>query len=132
MKGITKSRLKQYLKQMREMFDTIKDGVYGDTNFKPEDYEQQHKHIRIGLAAIMGACPVIIDGLMRLTDDAMPLVEEPEGDHIYGFRCVSSVDDFTTDCPEEVISWLGEHFDIKENRKILVKYRGRVLIDKEW
>ena len=120
MKGITKTTLKTFLRQAEHMYDTIRNGVYGETDFKPSDFEQQHKHIRIALPVIMGCLVPLIDGLRRLVDKDMPLVENDNKDHEYRYLCTSTIDSYTTDCPEEALQWLSEQLRYGENKMINV------------
>ena len=128
MKGITKITMKAFLRQAEHMYDTIRNGVYGETDFKPSDFEMQHKHIRIALPVIMGCLVPLIDGLRRLVDKDMPLVEDENTDHKYRYYCSSTVDSYTTDCPEEVLQWMCEQLKDEKNIQIDVFDNGERLI----
>ena len=127
MKGITKITMKMFLRQAEHMFDVINKAIYGETTHKPTDYEQQMKLVRIALPAILAGLTPVIDGLRRLADEAVPIAEDNE-DYKYRYYCSSTVDSYTTDCPEEVLQWMSEQLKDEKNIQIDVFDNGEHVI----
>lgn len=78
MKGITKEQAKKDLAVIEEMAQRYTDAIYGETNFKPGDWEQQFKQVMVGTVCIADNLQTLKMHLGKLADDDMPLVEDEE------------------------------------------------------
>lgn len=78
MKGITKAQVKKDLDIIEEMSRRYVNGIYGETNFKPSDWEQQFKQVMIATAIISEYLLSLKMHLLRLAEDCMPIVEDEE------------------------------------------------------
>lgn len=76
MKGITKEQVKKDLSVIDEMTNRYVNAIYGDTNFKPSDWEQQFKQVMIAIPIIGDYLLTLRGHLRRLADDSMPLIED--------------------------------------------------------
>jgi hypothetical protein len=74
MKGITKAQVKKDMAIIDEMATRYINGIYGETNFRPEDWEQQFKQVMI-------AMPIIAEYLKRASEHMYRLSELPLVDH---------------------------------------------------
>lgn len=75
MKGITKEQVKKDMAVIDEMANRYINGIYGETNFRPEDWEQQFKQVMIAMPIIAEYLRSAREHLYRLSE--LPLVDHP-------------------------------------------------------
>ena len=59
-----------------ERYNKRTNAIYGDTNFKPSDWEQQFKQVMVAIPIIGDYLLTVRVHLRKLADDAMPLIED--------------------------------------------------------
>jgi hypothetical protein len=75
MKGITKDQVKKDMAVIDEMANRYINAIYGETNFRPEDWEQQFKQVMIAMPIIGEYLKRVSEHLYRLSE--LPLVDHP-------------------------------------------------------
>ena len=75
MKGITKEQVKKDMAVIDEMANRYINGIYGETNFRPEDWEQQFKQVMIAMPIIAEYLRSAREHLYKLSE--LPLVDHP-------------------------------------------------------
>lgn len=75
MKGITKEQVKKDMAVIEEMANRYINAIYGETNFRPEDWEQQFKQVMIAMPIIGEYLRSVKEHLYRLSE--LPLVDHP-------------------------------------------------------
>jgi len=76
MKGITKAQVKKDMAVIDEMATRYINGIYGETNFRPEDWEQQFKQVMIAMPIIAEYLKSAREHMYRLSE--LPLVDHPD------------------------------------------------------
>ena len=75
MKVITKEQVKKDMAVIDEMAKRYINAIYGETNFRPEDWEQQFKQVMIAMPIIGEYLRSAREHLYRLSE--LPLVDHP-------------------------------------------------------